>query len=92
MKDYVVKPIPVQAGVWEKLGDIPELEIDAYPHFGQCECGHTLREHGVLYEDDEEKVICPGMWVVRNIFGEIHLEHPEIFKKHYELYRGENGL
>lgn len=84
------KPVIVEASVWYKLGDHPEViqyPQDAIDHSIQhlCKfCKLPLECHGWVKTLEGGHIVCPKDWIIKGVKGEYYPCKPDIFQQTYE--------
>jgi hypothetical protein len=87
MKDYIKKPIIIQAEQWFKNGDVPEAPIqmiDVDTEWICKECGHKASEHGNCKTLEGYHIVCPSDYIIKGIKKEFYPCKEEIFKMTYD--------
>lgn len=89
IKKYIKKPVVIEAGQWNEIGDHSEVVIFREPDdfSGEKFCGKCnlkLHDHGWIDELPFGAIVCPGDWVIRGVQGEYSTCNPDIFEDTYD--------
>ena len=86
MTKYNSKPVEVMAGVWEKLGDVPEADVVDWANMDISECSmcnERMIMHGALTTLGGVQLVCPNDWIVYDGKGYNSMK-PNAFEELYE--------
>jgi hypothetical protein len=97
-KQFVKKPIPIEAVQWFKNGD--HSAVTSPPPFCtgmsdmRCgKCGQASGEHGWIATleggCDGAQLVCPGDWIIKGVKGEFYPCKPDVFALTYDAVGGE---
>jgi len=92
MQKYRKKPIVIDAEIWNKCGDVKEVEITKFCGEQQIEqlcksenpCNAPLHEHGKCPTLEGHHIVCPGDWIIKGIKGEFYPCKSDIFEMTYD--------
>ncbi len=86
MQKYRARDKVVEAKRWWRLGDHPEVDYFRYLNKKSlCKgCGQELHRHGTADIGGNNRIVCPGNYIVKDASGELHQYLPEVFEKLYE--------
>lgn len=89
MKKYRKKSGTAEAVQWHKLGDHPgvqEFSTRKGMAVGQncLACKQPMARHGWFVHDRGGFAICPGLWIILDVHGNISTLKPDAFDAIYE--------
>ncbi len=86
-RNYIKKPIVVQAVQWVRDGDHPMVRepiIFPDPNEMCAKCNQPLHRHGWIDTLEGGHVVCVGDYIIKGVEGEFYPCKPDIFKKTYK--------
>jgi hypothetical protein len=87
--NYQRKSLKVKSIQWFKGDDC--LRVKRYFHASsiihpRChKCNKPISKHGHVETVGGDKMVCPGMWIVVDEYGDCYCWTDDIFRKNYEV-------
>jgi hypothetical protein len=96
MAKYRKKPLIIEAIIWIKMGDHPQvksfylLKSTLVGNRQVCQiCNTRYLNHGVIETLEGNHIVCPGDYIITGIKNEHYPCKPDIFEASYELVENE---